>query len=244
MVIKRRLGTLIITILLTGFFSAVAYAEAAADGSGPAGAVYKGSSVSANGNVISANSSTVSTNNSISSNSVSADELSGYELYVNRGLNCVTVYENMEDGSRQAVKAFICSCGRPGGHNTPRGTFYVSERYRWRKMIDGTYAQYAIRFNDLILFHSVPYSEMKPDTLKWGQYNKLGTKASLGCVRLAVADVKWIYDNCPEGTKVVVYEDMDEELPIERPKSVHLTRDMENRGWDPTDPDKDNPWNE
>lgn len=198
--------------------------------------------------------------NSVSSNSVSANQVSDnsalaeisadnnanssrYELYVNRGLNVVTVYENKEDGSREAIKAFACSCGKPHGHNTPQGTFYTSDTYRWRRMIDNTYAQYAVRVNKLIMFHSVPYKEMKPNTLKWAQYNLLGSKASLGCIRLSVSDVKWIYDNCLEGTKVVIYEDMDEELPIEKPATFKISYDMNYRGWDPTDPDPDNPWN-
>lgn len=192
----------------------------------------------------------------ISSNSISACQVSDntalaeesttgsrYELYVNRGLGVVTVYENNEDGNREAIMAFACSCGRPHGHNTPMGTYYTSDSYRWRRMIDNTYAQYAVRVNDLIMFHSVPYKEMKPNTLKWAQYNLLGSKASLGCIRLAVGDVKWIYDNCEEGTKVVIYEDMEEELPIEKPESFKISYDMRYRGWDPTDPDPENPWN-
>ena len=170
-------------------------------------------------------------------------ESSQYELYVNSGLGVVTVYENMPDGTREAIKAFACSCGKAHGHNTPMGTYATSEYYRWRKMIDGTYAQYAVRINNLIMFHSVPYKEMRPDSLKWSSYNKLGTKASLGCIRLAVADVKWIYDNCPEGTKTVVYEDMEEVLPIEKPETFKLIYDMPYRFWDPTDPDENNPWN-
>ncbi|HAH78565.1 MAG TPA: L,D-transpeptidase, partial [Ruminococcaceae bacterium] len=34
--------------------------------------------------------------------------------------------------------------------------------------------------------------------------DKLGEPASHGCIRLPVEDAKWIYDNIPEGTKVVI----------------------------------------
>lgn len=34
---------------------------------------------------------------------------------------------------------------------------------------------------------------------------RLGINASHGCVRLAIDDAKWIYDNIPSKTKVVVY---------------------------------------
>ncbi|CCU56791.1 ErfK/YbiS/YcfS/YnhG superfamily [Bacillus subtilis E1] len=33
---------------------------------------------------------------------------------------------------------------------------------------------------------------------------KLGTKASHGCIRLTIPDAKWIYENIPEHTKVVI----------------------------------------
>lgn len=32
----------------------------------------------------------------------------------------------------------------------------------------------------------------------------LGTKASHGCIRLTIPDAKWIYENIPEKTKVVI----------------------------------------
>ena len=34
---------------------------------------------------------------------------------------------------------------------------------------------------------------------------RLGINASHGCVRLALTNAKWIYDNIPVGTKVVIY---------------------------------------
>ena len=37
------------------------------------------------------------------------------------------------------------------------------------------------------------------------QDGRLGMGISHGCVRLALADAKWIYDTIPSGTKVVVY---------------------------------------
>ncbi len=71
---------------------------------------------------------------------------------------------------------------------------------------------------------------------------KLGTAASLGCVRLPVRDAKWIFDYCPVGTPVHIY-DLDE-LPVERPTSIHLDPTDPRSGWDPTDPDENNPLHE
>ena len=114
-----------------------------------------------------------------------------YVILVNKTQNIVQVKNQKEDGTEELVKTFVCSCGRKG-HGMPAGTFKTSDYYEWRSLKDGSYGRYAIRFNKRILFHSVPYVFMTPDSLEWEQYNLLGETASLGCVRLAVADAKWI----------------------------------------------------
>ena len=80
-------------------------------------------------------------------------------------------------------------------------------------------------------------------TLYWDKYNKLGQQASMGCVRLTVEDAKWIYDNCPSGTAVEVY-DSEDPGPLGKPETLKLDKDNINKGWDPTDPDERNPWHQ
>ncbi|MDE7177341.1 MAG: L,D-transpeptidase [Lachnospiraceae bacterium] len=164
-----------------------------------------------------------------------------YVVYVNRALNCITVKQQNEDGSLTPIKAMVCSCGREGSA-TPEGTFRTSDYYVWRQMVDDTFGRYAVRFNRKILFHSVPYIEDSPDTLEWEEYNKLGENASLGCVRLAAKDAKWIYDNCKRGTKVVVYSDTEEAGELGKPTAVKIEADSPYRTWDPTDSTAENPW--
>ena len=174
--------------------------------------------------------------------STTADTRPDYVVYVNRALNCITVKQKNEDGSLTAIKAMVCSCGREGS-STPEGTFRTSDYYVWRKMVDNTYGRYAVRFYKGILFHSVPYIEDSPDTLEWEEFNKLGENASLGCVRLAAEDAKWIYDNCKPGTKVVVYSDAEEPGELGKPTKVKIKEDSPYRTWDPTDHSANNPWN-
>lgn len=169
------------------------------------------------------------------------DERPNYALYVNTALNCVTVYECDRDGTETPIKAMVCSVGKPG-HETPLGSFRTSDYYDWRLMVDNTYAQYAVRFNQKILFHSVPYLQKAPDTLEWDQYNLLGQSASLGCVRMCCADVKWIYDNCKVGTKVVVYSDGENPGPLGKPEIGRINEYDSRKNWDPTDIHPDNPW--
>lgn len=167
-----------------------------------------------------------------------------YLIMVNRAANCVTVYEKDAEGEFCVpVKAFVCSCGREG-HETPLGTFQTSNYYTWRLMVDGSYGQYAVRFNKGIMFHSVPYYTKNAGNMEWEQFNLLGEPASLGCVRLTCADAKWIYDNCAAGTEVIVYDDAENPGPLGKPEEVKLTAENPMRQWDPTDTNSRNPWNQ
>lgn len=163
-----------------------------------------------------------------------------YSIDVNRKKNCVTVYTYDKDGKYTVpVRAMICSCG--DGDNTPTGTFSIFVKNRWHPLFGDVYGQYVTGFNNDILFHSVPYEKMnQPETVEVQDYNGLGTSISMGCVRLAVADAKWIYENCDFDTTVRVYES-DKDGPLGTPKSMKIN---ENKTvyWDPTDDDKDNPY--
>lgn len=138
------------------------------------------------------------------------------------------------------IKAMICSCGIA----TPTsGVYPITDKYTWRLLEGNVYGQYACRITGSILFHSVPYEKQDKSTLEWWEYDKLGTTASLGCIRLKVEDAKWIYTNCISGTKVEFYSDT-EPGPLGKPTAQKISEDEEVRGWDPTDPDLQNPWPE
>jgi len=167
-----------------------------------------------------------------------------YGIKVNRSLNTVTIYTLDEMGNYTVpVRAMICSTARKG-YRMPMGTFYLENfRSPWRLMVDGTYGQYATCFEGNYLFHSICYESMSHDGMVTESYNKLGQAASMGCVRLQTADAKWIYDNCPVGTPVTIYEDPSNPGPLGKPEKQieQITPAMEN-GWDPTDPAEGNPW--
>lgn len=178
----------------------------------------------------------------VGTSSVSLADNQVYALYVNTAQNVVTVMTIDALGVETPYKAMLCSTAR-SGHVTPLGTYATNGYYDWCYMVDGTWGRYSVRFNGPILFHSVPYLAKSVDTLEWDQFNKLGEAASLGCVRLSVADAKWIYDNCKYGTKVVVYSDPTSPGPLGKPTGVKIDANSPNRGWDPTDPSPSNPWN-
>jgi len=182
------------------------------------------------------------TSSSKSSTSSSAPKSNGKPYYIEviRNKNVVVVY-GLDSNNRytKIVKVFTVSVGKNG--NTPTGTFKTTKGYRWGALFGGVYGQYSTRITGHILFHSVPYYKKNASTLEWEEYNKLGTAASAGCVRMRVIDVKWIFDHCPAGTTVKIY---DGSLPkgVSKPVYAKIPSNSPNKGWDPTDPDKNNPW--
>ncbi|MBR3645656.1 MAG: L,D-transpeptidase [Lachnospiraceae bacterium] len=166
-----------------------------------------------------------------------------FVIKVNRTNNYVCIY-GIDKNGRYSIpyKIFRCSVGLYEG-STPVGCFFTSDKYEWRMMVDYSYAQYAIRINGPIMLHSVPYNTARKNDLEVDQFNLLGEPASLGCIRLSVADIKWIYDNCPDRTQVVIYDNDKERAPLKLPKKLKAVSAGEYAGWDPTDPDTNNPYN-
>ena len=163
-----------------------------------------------------------------------------YYIKINRKQNCVTVYALDSKGKyTKPVKAFACSVGV--NNATPTGTFSIPAKYRWHTLMGGVYGQYCSRIHGGVLFHSVFYSSQDPSKLAYRSYNRLGQAASHGCVRLNVEAAKWIYDNCPVGTKVTIYDSKDPG-PLGKPTPIRIDVNSPYRGWDPTDPNPKNPW--
>lgn len=164
---------------------------------------------------------------------------SPYYIKVNYKANTVTVYKKDKNNKYTVpVKAIVCSTGTA----TPTsGVYRTSNKYRWGKLIHNSYGQYSTRIVGSILFHSVPYYAPRNDALFYQQYDKLGTKASAGCIRLTTIDAKWIYENCPSGTMVEFYASSNPG-PLGKPTAQKISSVKECRDWDPTDPKKGNPW--
>ena len=99
------------------------------------------------------------------------------------------------------IQQFICTVGAP---STPTITGEY-EIYMHRSYFDSGSSRcfYFSPFKGGYGFHSVLYyQDTTPQRIMDG---RLGMDLSHGCVRLDVNDAKWIYYNCPIGTKVVIY---------------------------------------
>ena len=163
-----------------------------------------------------------------------------YYVKVNYGANVVTVYTTDENNNYTVpVKSMVCSTGTA----TPRsGKYQSGYKARWIKLFGNVHGQYSTRIVGNILFHSVPYLRYgDPASLEYWEYDKLGTTASAGCVRLSVLDAKWIYDNIGSGTIVEFYSDSNPG-PLGKPGAKKISGNETCRNWDPTDPDGNNPW--
>ena len=112
----------------------------------------------------------------------------------------------MSDNNK-TLYTMYCSSG--ANNATPTGTYHIEDLrgdtfYNQSEKAGANY--YVAWKGSDFLFHSVPINDK-------GQYDKkqaaeLGKKPlSHGCIRLSVSDAKWMYQNIPTGTKVVVTKD-------------------------------------
>jgi lipoprotein-anchoring transpeptidase ErfK/SrfK len=122
-----------------------------------------------------------------------------YEILVNRSTHLVSIYKGYQ-GHWQRIHRYSCGDGK-ASTPTVEGVFSVINR----KPSFGSSSYtcwYATRFYGGYLFHSVLYYPGSKTRIKDG---RLGMGVSHGCVRLAINNAKWIYENIPNGTRVVVY---------------------------------------
>lgn len=179
--------------------------------------------------------------NSNDTTSGTTQNTSNYYIKVNYGANVVTVYTKDNDGNYTVpYKAMICSTGT----STPTsGVYPIKLKWKWLALFGDVYGYYTTQIVGNILFHSVPYLEKgNPASLEYWEYDKLGTSASMGCIRLKVEDAMWIYYNCPSGTPVEFYSSSNPG-PLGKPSALKISGYASPyRDWDPADPDNSNPW--
>lgn len=96
-------------------------------------------------------------------------------------------------------RSYLCSCGK-SSTPTISGTYTVGSRgYQFTD--DDHTCYYWTEIRGDYLFHSVLYRAGTKKVLD----GRLGYHISMGCVRLSIDNAKWIYDNIPSGTKIIIY---------------------------------------
>lgn len=158
-----------------------------------------------------------------------------YWIKVNTQCNVVTVYKKA-GSTYKPIRAMVCSCGKKG-HETPKGTYRMGTKIGWCYLVGNVWGRYSMVIKGNYLFHSVPYAKKSINSMKYKEYNKLGTNCSHGCVRLSLMDAKWIWNKCPKGTKITVYKSKNPG-PLGKPTPIKMKSSWK---YDPTDPSKKNP---
>ena len=163
-----------------------------------------------------------------------------YSLTVNRRTNVVTAYTYDSSGKYTVpVRAMVASCGTTGDDQTITGDYAIYFQEPWHPLYGDVYGMFVSGFEGPYLFHSVPYDTDRHSTLKTEEFNKLGSNASQGCVRMMAADVRWIFKNCPLNTPVHVIDADASSDPLGKPQTIKVPNDVR---WDPTDTDPYNPY--
>ncbi len=163
-----------------------------------------------------------------------------YYIKINYQAQVVTIYKKDKNGKYTIpVRACVCSTGAA----TPTsGVYRLSWKTTWGKLFGNVWGQYCSQVVGDILIHSVPYNQPRKDTLINTYYDRLGTKDSMGCIRLTTIDAQWIYYNCPSGTQVEFYASSNPG-PLGKPVAKKISNAPGIlKHWDPTDPDPKNPW--
>ena len=127
----------------------------------------------------------------------------GIILVVNKKAQVVTAYVQDAQGKYTIpLRHMICSSGKVYDR-TKNGTYVLKARKgEWYQYPGGYYIRWPSIYRDGYYFHSPLYNPRK--SLSGGTVDKLGTRQSLGCIRLKVKDADWVYHNCPKGTAVYI----------------------------------------
>ena len=130
------------------------------------------------------------------------DRVAGpYSVTVDRVNGVMTVYNS---NRTIPVKSIRVSVGLPSTP-TPVGTFRLSRSARWQPLMGNSWGQYGTHVTGNVLVHSVPGGSPDVYALPAGFYNMLGEPASHGCIRVCVADAKWVYENC-NGSAITIFD--------------------------------------
>lgn len=133
-----------------------------------------------------------------------------YAITVDVTNQVTTVYGLDENGEYTVVvRQMLCSTGTKANPSDVGDWVLSGRTARWCDFPQwGGHAQFWTKINASIAFHSVIYNSYDTMNLSVKSYNNLGKRASHGCIRLTVADAKWIYDNCGESVVVTITEDL------------------------------------
>lgn len=120
-------------------------------------------------------------------------------IMVDKTTHRVGVFKKSDSGTWYRQKYWVCSVGKS---STPTLIGQYKTGYKGISFGHGYTCWYYTQIYGQVLFHSIQYYEGSMTQVLDG---RLGYNISGGCVRLATANAKWIYNNIPRNTRVVIY---------------------------------------
>ena len=132
-----------------------------------------------------------------------------YFLYFEKGSHTLVVFGVGDDNRYSVVvKTFLAACSKS---LTPVGVWTLGDKEPWHQFGTTGYAMYGIRYaaetGNRIFLHGPLYKEKDHFTLIRKYYDgdkRIGGDTTSGCLRMVVRAIKWIYNNCPSGTKIKI----------------------------------------
>ena len=129
------------------------------------------------------------------------DSPTNYIVIVDRAAHRVGVFKGSKYNWAD-TKYYKCCVGKPSTP-TVSGTFYVGSKGKYFDTGSRGRCWYFTQITGNYLFHSVIYD--RNNSPKRIIDNSMDAAVSHGCVRLDLENAKWIYDNVPKKTKVIIY---------------------------------------
>lgn len=125
-----------------------------------------------------------------------------YIVLVSQNNQNMKVYMRENSGNYKFVRQSKTSTGKPNTP-TPNGIFTIKGRGAYFSTNNyGGRAYNYVQFRENHLFHSILYSS--PNVIDQSTVRKLGSKDSAGCIRLPVADAKWLNNYVSSGSLVII----------------------------------------
>lgn len=160
-----------------------------------------------------------------------------YYIEINKKNSTVIIYQYLKNKkAKEQIKAFRCSLGEA----LSKGKFTVGRKYTWLDIYQGWH-KYNTELGEGIWIHSAVYKDKNDYSLLKSSYHSVGkAKADGKSILLSAKDAAWIYNNCKKGTQVsVIKGKKNDRISVSPEPIVSLYKYC---GWDPTDPDKNNPY--
>ncbi len=178
-------------------------------------------------------------------------------LEINRAASALTIFMYNKDTKKYDIPIKTCAISvgsdtwtnlgtsglNPDSSYTPLGTYSIctngtSVKYSMKEMHepDGEilYARWTSHIVGNVYFHSIAVPRDSHYALNPYTYNRLGSPASAGCIRMAVADAKWIYDYASTGSIVKILKGNSKKPgPLGKGATIKVTGGI---NYDPTDP--------